>query len=70
MGKISRSMIVYENSLHHSNQVIVVQPYRIIHHTNLILKYVPDIKFQIEDDKIDLAEITMRAFCYFVIAKT
>lgn len=73
MGRARRSMIVYENRLTpFESGYNWYNLYRIIHHTNLILKYVPDIKFQIEDDKNRiLAEAyTMRAFCYFVIAKT
>lgn len=72
-GRWNRTRIVYENAL------TPLEPgynwyniYRIVHHTNLILKYVPDIQFNIENDKNRiLAEAhTMRAFCYFVLAKT
>tara|TARA_R110002049_G_scaffold28018_4_gene96653 strand:+ start:73676 stop:75160 length:1485 start_codon:yes stop_codon:yes gene_type:complete len=46
--------------------------YKVVNDANLILKYVPDIEFSNQEDKNRiLAEAyTMRAFCYFVIAKT
>ncbi|MEZ4968986.1 MAG: RagB/SusD family nutrient uptake outer membrane protein [Flavobacteriaceae bacterium] len=46
--------------------------YQVVNDANLIIKYVPDIEFINEGDKSRiLAEAyTMRAFCYFVMAKT
>lgn len=46
--------------------------YKVVNDANLIIKYVPDIEFSNQEDKNRiLAEAyTMRAFCYFVIAKT
>lgn len=46
--------------------------YRVVNDANLILKYLPGIAFKTEETKNRaLAEAyTMRAFCYFVMAKT
>ena len=46
--------------------------YRVINDVNLILKYVPDISFKTEAARNrSLAEAyTMRAYCYFIMAKT
>lgn len=46
--------------------------YTVIHDANLILKFVPDIKFTSEDNKNSILAqaYTMRAFCYFVMVRT
>ncbi len=46
--------------------------YTVIHDANLILKFVPDIKFTSDNTKNSiLAQAhTMRAFCYFVMVRT
>jgi hypothetical protein len=46
--------------------------YRIINSTNLIFKYVPDIKFKVESTKNDMLAqaYAMRAYTYFVMTKT
>ncbi|HAH35746.1 MAG TPA: RagB/SusD family nutrient uptake outer membrane protein [Algoriphagus sp.] len=46
--------------------------YTIIHDTNLIIKYVPEIKFNREADKNRMLAqaYTMRAFIYFTMART
>jgi starch-binding outer membrane protein, SusD/RagB family len=46
--------------------------YTVIHDANLILKFVPDIKFASDNNKNNiLAQAhTMRAFCYFVMVRT
>ena len=46
--------------------------YLLIHHANLIIKYVPDIKFNSENEKNNILAqaYAMRAFVYFVMTKT
>ncbi|WP_419212085.1 RagB/SusD family nutrient uptake outer membrane protein [Maribacter sp. X9] len=46
--------------------------YKVVNNANLIIKYVPDIEFssQEEKDRILAEAYAMRAYCYFVIAKT
>lgn len=47
-------------------------PYRIINYANLVIKFVPDIPFANEAEKNDIIAqaYTMRAYVYFILAKT
>ncbi|WP_245893126.1 RagB/SusD family nutrient uptake outer membrane protein [Parapedobacter indicus] len=46
--------------------------YQVVNDANLVIKYVPSITFNVESQKqrIIAEAYTMRAFCYFVMAKT
>ncbi len=68
-----------ENSIFWDNQLSKSNPgptwtglYTIIHHANLILKYVPGIAFTSEANKNNLLAqaYTMRAFLYYTMVKT
>lgn len=73
-GRGSRDMTVFENRMTPLNPgPNWYNLYKIVHHTNLILKYVPDIDgFSSDNEKnrVLAQAYTMRAFCYFTIAKT
>ena len=65
--------ILYRNTLNASSPLSTwLGIYSVIHDANLILKYVPSIKFASEANKNNvLAQAhTMRAFCYFVLVRT
>ncbi len=66
--------VLWDNSLTSSTSVLPVWTglYLVVHHANLLLKYVPNIKFTSESSKNNiLAQAhAMRAFCYFVMVKT
>lgn len=65
--------ILYRNTLNASSPLSTwLGIYSVIHDTNLILKYVPSIKFASDANKNNvLAQAhTMRAFCYFVLVRT
>lgn len=64
---------LYRNDLNASSPAITwLGIYRVIHDANLILKYVPGIKFGNEDNKnkILAQAYAMRAYCYFAIVRT
>jgi starch-binding outer membrane protein, SusD/RagB family len=65
--------ILYRNTLNSSSPLSTwLGMYTVIHDANLILKYVPSIKFTNEANKSNiLAQAhTMRAFCYFALVRT
>jgi len=63
----------FENTLTETNADLHWQSmYRVISFANLIIKYVPDIPFNVDSDKNDILAqaYTMRAYMYFLLAKT
>lgn len=72
-GNYQNEFEMYNNTLTASSNMPNWQSfYAVIHDANLILKFVPGIKFSSEDKKNNiLAQAhTMRAFCYFVMVRT
>jgi len=65
--------VLYRNTLNASSSLPTwLGLYTVIHDANLILKYVPNIKFASETNKNSILAqaLTTRAFCYFVMART
>ncbi len=63
----------FENTLTESNADLNWQQmYRIVDYANLVIKYVPDIDFVRESDRNNIVAqgYAMRAYMYFVMAKT
>lgn len=72
-GNYQNEFEMYNNSLTASSNTPNWQSfYAVIHDANLILKFVPAIKFSSEDNKNNILAqaYTMRAFCYFVMVRT
>ena len=72
-GRGGRTLTAFENRMTSTNAGPNWSSlYTVVHQTNLILKYLPNIDFASENiKKTKLAEAyTMRAFCYFTIVKT
>lgn len=72
-GNNQNELEMFYNTLTSSSALSTWQGmYTVIHDANLLLKFVPGIKFLSEDNKNNiLAQAhTMRAFCYFVMTKT
>ena len=63
----------FENDMNEGNADLDwLQSYRVINYANLVIKNVPNITFPNEGNKKDLLAqaYSMRAFVYFVLAKT
>lgn len=63
----------FENSMTASNaDRDWLRLYRIINYANLVIKFVPDISFPLDSEKNDIIAqaYSMRAFVYFVMART
>lgn len=72
-GNYQHELEMFNNILTSSSSLPTWQGvYTVIHDANLLLKFVPGIKFTSEDNKNNiLAQAhTMRAFCYFVMTRT
>ncbi len=72
-GNYQNEFEMYNNTLTSSSNMPNWQAFfAVIHDANLILKFVPAIKFSTEDKKNNILAqaYTMRAFCYFAMVRT